>query len=58
MEPETATKRGFNPRDFDLGHKLRLLDGEHDVFGDGSVVCLHSWCYAREGKSGSQLTRW
>jgi glyoxylase-like metal-dependent hydrolase (beta-lactamase superfamily II) len=24
----------------DLGHKLRLVDGEHDVFGDGSVVCL------------------
>jgi hypothetical protein len=33
-------RRGFNPRDFDLGHKLRLLDGEHDMFGDGSVVCL------------------
>jgi hypothetical protein len=40
MDPDTATKRGFNPRDFDLGHKLRLVDGEHDVFGDGSVVCL------------------
>jgi N-acyl homoserine lactone hydrolase len=33
--PDTAARR-----DFDLGHKLRLLDGEHDVFGDGSVVCL------------------
>jgi N-acyl homoserine lactone hydrolase len=43
MEPETATKRGFNPRDFDLGHKLRLLDGGHDVFGDGSVVCLPTY---------------
>jgi glyoxylase-like metal-dependent hydrolase (beta-lactamase superfamily II) len=32
--------REFNPRDFDLGHKLRLIDGEHDVFSDGSVVCL------------------
>jgi hypothetical protein len=31
--------RGFNPRDFDLGHKLRLVDGEH-VFGDGAGVCL------------------
>jgi glyoxylase-like metal-dependent hydrolase (beta-lactamase superfamily II) len=40
MDPDMAAKRGFNPRDFDLGHKLRLLDGEHDVFGDGSVVCL------------------
>jgi N-acyl homoserine lactone hydrolase len=40
MDPDTAAPRGFNPRDFDLGHKLRLVDGEHDVFGDGSVVCL------------------
>ena len=40
MDPEMAARRGFNPRDFDLGHKLRLVDGEHDVFGDGSVcVC-------------------
>jgi len=40
MDADSATKRGFNPRDFDLGHKLRLVDGEHDVFGDGSVTCL------------------
>ena len=40
MDSDMAARRGFNPRDFDLGHKLRLLDGEHDVFGDGSVVCL------------------
>jgi N-acyl homoserine lactone hydrolase len=39
MDPEMAARRGFNRRDFDLGHKLRLVDGEHDVFGDGSVVC-------------------
>lgn len=40
MDPDSAVKRGFDPRDFDLGHKLRLIDGEHDVFGDGSVICL------------------
>ena len=40
MDPDRAAQVGFNPRDFDLGHKLRLVDGEHDVFGDGSVVCL------------------
>ena len=40
MEPDAAEKRGFNPRDFDLGHKVLLVDGEHDVFGDGSVTCL------------------
>src|ERR1700740_3570561 len=37
MAPEKGV---FNPRAFDLGHKLQLVDGEHDVFGDGSVVCL------------------
>jgi glyoxylase-like metal-dependent hydrolase (beta-lactamase superfamily II) len=40
MDPDAAVKRGFNPRDYDLGHKVRIVDGEHDVFGDGSVVCL------------------
>ena len=40
MDPDIAAQRGFNRRDFDLGHKVTLLDGEHDVFGDGSVVCL------------------
>jgi glyoxylase-like metal-dependent hydrolase (beta-lactamase superfamily II) len=43
MDPDDATGSGFDPRDFDLGHKLRLLDGEHDVFGDGSVVCLPTY---------------
>jgi N-acyl homoserine lactone hydrolase len=40
MDPDIAARHGYNPRDFDLGHKLRLVDGEYDVFGDGSVVCL------------------
>jgi N-acyl homoserine lactone hydrolase len=42
-DPETAARLGFNPRDFDLGHKVRLVDGEHDVFGDGSVMCLPTY---------------
>jgi glyoxylase-like metal-dependent hydrolase (beta-lactamase superfamily II) len=40
VDPHIAARHGYNPRDFDLGHKLRLLDGEHDVFGDSSVICL------------------
>jgi hypothetical protein len=40
MGSDIAVRHGFNPRDFDLGHKLHLIDGEHDVFGDGAVVCL------------------
>jgi glyoxylase-like metal-dependent hydrolase (beta-lactamase superfamily II) len=27
----------FNPDDFDLGHERQELEGEHDVFGDGSL---------------------
>jgi glyoxylase-like metal-dependent hydrolase (beta-lactamase superfamily II) len=40
MDPDRAAASGFNPRDFDLGHKVTAIDGEHDVFGDGRVVCL------------------
>ncbi len=27
----------YDPADFDLGHEVTLLDGEHDVFGDGAL---------------------
>jgi glyoxylase-like metal-dependent hydrolase (beta-lactamase superfamily II) len=39
-DPDLAAANGFNRADFDLGHKTVLIDGEHDLFGDGSVVCL------------------
>lgn len=40
MDTELAARHGMNRREFDTGHKLLLVDGEHDLFGDGSVVCL------------------
>lgn len=40
FDPDVAGQRGFYRQDFDLGHKVVQLDGEHDVFGDGRVVCL------------------
>lgn len=40
FDPDIAAMRGFHRKDFDLGHKVVQLDGEHDVFGDGCVVCL------------------
>jgi N-acyl homoserine lactone hydrolase len=43
VDPDTAARHGYNPRDFHLGHTLHLLEGEHDVFGDGSVVCLPTY---------------
>lgn len=38
--PELAAALSFDAKDFDCGHDLLLVDGEHDLFGDGSVVCL------------------
>jgi glyoxylase-like metal-dependent hydrolase (beta-lactamase superfamily II) len=40
MDPDVAAQRGFFRRDYDLGHKVRQIDGEHDLFGDGRIVCL------------------
>jgi glyoxylase-like metal-dependent hydrolase (beta-lactamase superfamily II) len=40
MDPDLAARHGFDRRDFDLGHRLRKISGEHDLFGDGSVLCL------------------
>ncbi len=42
-DPDLIRKNGYNRADFDLGHQLQLIDGEHDVFGDGSVVLIPSY---------------
>jgi glyoxylase-like metal-dependent hydrolase (beta-lactamase superfamily II) len=34
---------GYLTKDFDLGHRLRQIDGEHDLFGDGDLVCLPTY---------------
>ena len=31
---------GYQEHDYDTGQEVRLLDGEHDLFGDGAVVCV------------------
>ncbi len=41
--PELIRKNGYNRKDFDLGHQLQLIDGEHDLFGDGSVTLIPSY---------------
>jgi N-acyl homoserine lactone hydrolase len=40
QDPETAAKVGFFRADFDHGHPVKQVEGEHDLFGDGSVVCI------------------
>jgi N-acyl homoserine lactone hydrolase len=43
FEREVANHYGLRKRYFDLGHQVRLIDGEHDLFGDGSAVCIPSF---------------
>jgi glyoxylase-like metal-dependent hydrolase (beta-lactamase superfamily II) len=39
-DPDRISANAFDPRNYDLGQALRLIDGEEDLFGDGSVVCI------------------
>jgi glyoxylase-like metal-dependent hydrolase (beta-lactamase superfamily II) len=42
-DPDLVRRNYYDPRDYDLGQDLLLLDGEHDLFGDGSVVCVPTY---------------
>jgi N-acyl homoserine lactone hydrolase len=42
-DPEQVRRNSYNHADFDLGHQLQLIDGEEDLFGDGSVVCIPTY---------------
>lgn len=33
----------YNPADYDLGHDVHQVDGEYDLFGDGTVVCIPTY---------------
>jgi glyoxylase-like metal-dependent hydrolase (beta-lactamase superfamily II) len=39
-DPDGIAANFYDPRDYDLGHDVLSVEGEHDLFGDGSVVCL------------------
>lgn len=39
-EPDLIEAMAYKPVDYDHGHDLCLIDGEHDVFGDGTVRCI------------------
>jgi N-acyl homoserine lactone hydrolase len=43
MAPESEAKFGFYKADYDKGHKVKQVEGEHDVFGDASVVCIPTY---------------
>ncbi|HZP42249.1 MAG TPA: N-acyl homoserine lactonase family protein [Candidatus Binatia bacterium] len=39
-DADLQAQNAYDPKDYDTGQPVRLVDGEHDVFGDGSVVCV------------------
>ena len=39
----TGSTNGYLASDWDTGQKFREVDGEHDIFGDGTVVCLPTY---------------
>ncbi|MEZ4330667.1 MAG: N-acyl homoserine lactonase family protein [Myxococcota bacterium] len=42
-EPDLIEAMSYKPSDYDHGHDRVLIDGEHDVFGDGSVRCIPTY---------------
>jgi N-acyl homoserine lactone hydrolase len=43
LDRETANRYFLRRRFFHLGHQVLQVDGEHDLFRDGSVVCIPSF---------------
>lgn len=43
MDPDLAQSNGFDRRDFDLGQDVMQIEGEHDLFGDGSVTLFPTY---------------
>jgi N-acyl homoserine lactone hydrolase len=39
-DPDLRAAIGYDPADYELGHRVLAVDGEHDLFGDGRVVCV------------------
>jgi glyoxylase-like metal-dependent hydrolase (beta-lactamase superfamily II) len=42
-DDELVQSNAYNPADYDLGHDVHQVDGEHDLFGDGTVVCIPTY---------------
>jgi len=41
--PELMESNGYNPLDYELGHTVEQVTGEHDLFGDGTVVTVPTY---------------
>lgn len=43
QDSDLGARNGFDARNHDLGHRLQLVDGEYDLFGDGSAVLFPTY---------------
>ncbi len=41
--PELIESNSYYPIDYDHGHQVETIDGEHDLFGDGTVVTVPTY---------------
>lgn len=39
-DADTIRSNFYDPKDYDTGHRMHVVEGEHDLFGDGRVVCV------------------
>ncbi|TMA36954.1 MAG: N-acyl homoserine lactonase family protein [Deltaproteobacteria bacterium] len=42
-DADLMARNFFDARNYDTGHEVLAVDGEHDLFGDGRVVCLPTY---------------
>jgi len=42
-DPDFYESPAFCRDDYDTGQDMKLIDGEHDIFGDGAVVCIPTY---------------
>ena len=42
-QPRLARQNSYDARDYDTGHDVLQVSGEHDLFGDGRVVCMPTY---------------
>ena len=42
-DDDEIRRQFYNPRDYQHGHPVLTVDGEHDLFGDGRVVCFPTY---------------
>jgi glyoxylase-like metal-dependent hydrolase (beta-lactamase superfamily II) len=42
-DADLVARNFFDPRHYDLGHDVKTVEGEYDLFGDGSVVCIPTY---------------